>query len=129
MRENFEALEKCPANYVPLSPISFLNRAAEVFADDIAEVHGETRRTWAETAERIRRVASGLQAKGVGLGDTVSVIAPNIPALFELHYAVPMIGGVLGAINTRLEPETIGYILDHSDSKIVIVEWICRGPL
>ncbi len=122
MRENFEALEKCPANYVPLSPISFLNRAAEVFADDVAEVHGDTRRTWAETAERIRRVAGGLQAKGVQLGDTVSVIAPNIPALFELHYAVPMIGGVLGAINTRLEPETVGYILDHSDSKIVIVD-------
>ena len=76
MHENFEALEKCDANFVPLSPISFLNRAADVFANDTAVVHGDTRRTWAETAERIRRVAGGLRAKGIGLGDTVSVIAP-----------------------------------------------------
>ncbi len=126
MRENFEAMEKCAANYVPLSPLSFLNRAEEVFATETAVVHGATRRTWAETATRVRRVAGGLQAKGVGLGDTVSVIAPNIPQLFELHYAVPMIGGVLGAINTRLEPETVGYILDHSDSKLVIVDTAFR---
>ncbi|MCG6882694.1 MAG: AMP-binding protein [Silicimonas sp.] len=122
MHKNFEALEKCPANYVPLSPISFLNRAAEVFATDTAVVHGDIRRNWRDTADRIRRVAGALAARGVGLGDTVSVIAPNIPALFELHYSVPMAGGVLGAINTRLEAETIGYILEHSDSKLVIVD-------
>ena len=122
MRENFEALEKCDANFVPLSPISFLNRAADVFANDTAVVHGDTRRTWAQTAER----PGGLRAKGIGLGDTVSVIAPNIPELFELHYAVPLTGGVLGAINTRLEAETIGYILDHSDSKMVIVDTAFR---
>ena len=121
MREHFEALDKCAANYVPLSPISFLNRGADVFAKDTAVVYGDTRRTWAETAARIRRVAGGLRAKGVELGETVSVIAPNIPELFELHYAVPLIGGVLGALNTRLEPETVGYILEHSDSKLVIV--------
>ncbi len=126
MREHFEAMEKNAANYVPLSPISFLNRAAEVFANDTAVVHGDIRRTWAETAARIRRVAGGLRAKGIGLGDTVSVVAPNIPELFELHYAVPLTGGVLGAINTRLEPETVGYILEHSDSKLVIVDTALR---
>ncbi len=126
MQSNFDALEKCAANFVPLSPISFLNRAAEVFADDTAVVYGDTRRSWAETAARIRRVAGGLRAKGVGLGDTVSVIAPNIPELFELHFAVPLTGGVLGAVNTRLEAETIGYILEHSDSKIVIVDTALR---
>ncbi|MEM7719339.1 MAG: AMP-binding protein [Pseudomonadota bacterium] len=126
MRENFEALEKCDANFVPLSPISFLNRAADVFATDTAVVYGATRRTWAETAVRIRCVAGGLAARGIGLGDTVSVIAPNIPELFELHFAVPLAGGVLGAINTRLEAETIGYILGHSDSKLVIVDTTLR---
>jgi fatty-acyl-CoA synthase len=126
MHENFEALEKCDANFVPLSPISFLNRAADVFANDTAVVYGDTSRTWAETADRIRRVAGGLKPRGVGLGDTVSVIAPNIPELFELHFAVPLTGGVLGAINTRLEAETIGYILEHSDSKMVIVDTAFR---
>ena len=126
MRENFEALEKCAANYVPLSPISFLNRAAEVFGPETAEVYKDTRRTWAETADRIRRVANGLKAHGIGLGDTVSVIAPNIPELFELHYAVPMTGGVLGAINTRLEADTVGYIFGHSDTKLVIVDTAFR---
>lgn len=126
MRENFEALEKCDANFVALSPISFLNRAADVFAHDVAVVHGDARRTWSQTATRIRSVAAGLRARGIGLGDTVSVIAPNLPELFELHFAVPMAGGVLGAINTRLEAETIGYILDHSDSKLVIVDTALR---
>jgi fatty-acyl-CoA synthase len=126
MRENFEALDKCGANHVPLSPISFLNRAAEVFGPETAVVYGKDRRSWAETADRVRRVAGGLQAMGVGLGDTVSVLAPNIPELFELHFAVAMTGGVLGAINIRLEPETVGYILDHSDCKIVIVDTAFR---
>ncbi|MGR3515087.1 MAG: AMP-binding protein [Paracoccaceae bacterium] len=129
MREHFEALERTAANYVPLSPISFLNRAADVFANDTAVVYGDARRTWAETADRIRRVAGGLRAHGIGLGETVSVLAPNIPELFELHFAVPLTGGVLGAINTRLEPETIGYILDHSDSRVVIVDTELRGVL
>ena len=129
MRENFEALEKCGANYVPLSPISFLNRAAEVFGPEPAVVYGDQRRTWAETADRIRRVAKGLQDMGVGLGDTVSVIAPNIPEIFELHFAVAMTGGVLGAINIRLEPETVGYVLEHSDSKVVIVDTAFRKLL
>jgi len=129
MRKHFEALERSAANYVPLSPISFLNRAADVFAADTAVVYGDQRRTWAETADRIRRVASGLRAHGIKLGETVSVLAPNIPELFELHFAVPLTGGVLGTINTRLEPETIGYILDHSDSRVVIVDTEFRDLL
>jgi fatty-acyl-CoA synthase len=127
MREHYEALDKCPANYVPLSPISFLNRAAQVFAPDPAIVYKDTRRTWAETSDRIRRIANGLKAKGIGLGDTVSVIAPNIPELFELHFAVPMTGGVLGAINTRLEADTVGYIFGHSDTKLVIADTAYRA--
>ena len=129
MRENFEALEKCPANYVPLSPISFLNRAADVFGPETAVVYGDERRTWGQTADRIRRVANGLKEMGAGLGDTVSVIAPNIPELFELHFAVPLTGGVLGAINIRLEPETVGYILQHSDCRVVVVDTAFRELL
>lgn len=120
MRDHFDALSTKAANHVPLSPVSFLVRAAEVHANHVAVVHGGTRRTWAEVHDRIRRVAGGLAARGIRLGDTVTVVAPNIPELFELHFAVPMVGGVLSALNTRLEAETIAYILDHSDSALLL---------
>lgn len=129
MQRHFDAFAPDAANHVALSPLSFLDRAAVVYADDPAIAYGETRRTWAETAERIRRVAAGLKARGIGLGDTVAVLSPNIPELFELHYAVPMAGGVLSAINIRLEPETIGYILAHSDCQLVICDTALRPPL
>ncbi|MEM9475305.1 MAG: AMP-binding protein [Pseudomonadota bacterium] len=129
MQRHFDAFAPDAANHVALSPLSFLDRAAVVYADDPAIAYGETRRGWAETAERIRRVAAGLKARGIGLGDTVAVLSPNIPELFELHYAVPMAGGVLSAINIRLEPETIGYILDHSDCKLVICDAALRPAL
>ncbi|TRD22209.1 AMP-binding protein [Palleronia caenipelagi] len=121
MRENFEALERNPANHVPLSPVSFLRRAARVHRDDIATVQGETRRSWAEVHDRVCRVAGGLRARGIGVGDTVTVLSGNLPELFELHFAVPMAGAVLSALNTRLEPATIAYILDHSDSQLLMV--------
>ena len=120
MREHFDALMANPANHVPLSPVSFLTRAATVYEADTAVVQGPTRRTWAEVHDRVRRVAGGLAAHGIRLGDTVAVIAPNLPELFEAHFAVPMCGGVLSALNTRLEPETIGYILAHSDARVVL---------
>ncbi len=122
MREDFDAPGRVPANHVPLSPVSFLNRAAEVHADRVAVVYGPVRRTWAETGARIRAVAGALEARGIGPGDSVAVIAPNIPEMFELHFAVPMAGGVLTALNTRLEAETVAYILDHSESRLAIVD-------
>ncbi len=120
MQAHFDALGMTAANHVPLSPVSFLERAAIVHAADTAVVHGETRRTWAQVHDRVRRVAGGLAALGIGPGDTVAVIAPNLPELFELHFAVPMCGGVLSALNTRLEAETIAYILAHSDARLVL---------
>ncbi|MEX0286172.1 MAG: AMP-binding protein [Paracoccaceae bacterium] len=122
MREAYDALKKTEANHVPLSPISFLRRAESLHGPRTAVIYGDIRRSWTETAARIRAVAGGLQALGVGMGDTVSVLSPNIPELFELHFAMPLTGGVLNTLNTRLEPETIAYILDHADTKLVIVD-------
>ena len=120
MQEHFEAFEPGSANHVPLSPVSFLTRAAVVHRDHTATVQGDTRRTWAEVEDRVRRFAGGLAARGIGRGDTVTVLAPNLPELFEAHFAVPMAGAVLSALNTRLEAETSAYILDHSDSRLVL---------
>ncbi len=122
MDKHFEAFEQTAANYVPLSPISFLNRAEAMHGSRTAVIYGDLRRTWTEVALRARNIAGGLRRRGIGKGDTVSVICPNIPELFELHFAVPLSGGVLNAVNTRLEPETIAYILDHADAKLVIVD-------
>ena len=122
MERHYEALPAQPANHVPLTPISFLLRAARVFGTDEAHAYGKTRRSWAEVDGRCRAVAAGLVAKGIGPGDTVSVLAPNIPQMHELHFAVPMSGGVLNTINTRLEPETVAYILEHSDCRLLIAD-------
>lgn len=122
MREQFEAMEKSGANFVPLSPISFLKRASTVYAERAAITYGSLNRTWSETGARCRAIAAGLRRRGIGPGDTVSVLAPNIPELFELHFAVPMAGAVLNTINIRLEPSTVAYILAHSDSRLVIAD-------
>ena len=122
MRHNYQALKKTAANHVPLSPISFLRRADALHGERTAVIYGDTRRSWTETVGRIRAVAGGLKGLGLQRGDTVSVLGPNIPELFELHFAVPLTGAVLNTINTRLEPETIAYILDHADTKLVIVD-------
>ncbi|MEO0544925.1 MAG: AMP-binding protein [Pseudomonadota bacterium] len=122
MRKHFEALQKARANHLALSPISFLRRAADLHGERKAVIYGEVQRNWTETAERICSVAGGLVGLGVQKGDTVSVISPNIPELLELHFAVPLTGGVLNTINTRLEAETIAYILEHADTKLVIVD-------
>ncbi|MEM8542027.1 MAG: AMP-binding protein, partial [Pseudomonadota bacterium] len=107
---------------VALSPISFLKRAESAYAHRESVVYGSIRRNWTETAKRCRTFASALNLAGIKTGDTISVICPNIPEMFELHYSVPMSGAVLNAINTRLEAETIAYILDHADSKLVVAD-------
>ncbi|NNK68813.1 MAG: AMP-binding protein, partial [Rhodobacteraceae bacterium] len=127
MQQHFDALEKTAANHVALSPLSFLHRAAAVYGEREAVVYGDRRQSWRETQARCHAVADSLRAMGIGLGDTVSVLSPNIPELFELHYAVPMTGGVLNTINMRLEPETVAYILDHADSQLVVVDTMFAG--
>lgn len=122
MRANFEALEKTGANHVPLSPLSFLKRTVSIFPDRLAVIYGDYRASWSQTYDRICRVASSLQKLGIKQGDTVAVMAANTPELFELHFAVPMIGAVLNTINTRLEADTVGYILDHGDAVAVITD-------
>jgi fatty-acyl-CoA synthase len=115
-------LDPGPANFVPLSPISFLRRSAEVYPDKIAVVHGRQRFTYAQFLERARRLASALQKRGVGKGDTVAVMAPNVPALLEAHYGVPMAGAVLNAINVRLDAGTVAFILEHGESKVLVAD-------
>lgn len=122
MQANYEAFGKTDANYVSLSPVSFLSRAEALHGSRTAVIYGDVRRDWTETAQRIRSVAAGLMSRGITKGDTVSVLSPNIPALFELHFALPLTGAVINTLNTRLEPETIAYILDHADTKLVIVD-------
>lgn len=122
MQENYEKFEKVSANFVPLSPVSFLNRAEALHGTRTAVIYGDLQRSWAEMAARVRAVAAGLVAMGIGKGDTVSVLCPNIPELFELHFALPLSGAVINTLNTRLEPSTIAYILSHADTKAVIVD-------
>ena len=122
MQENFDKFAKATANYVPLSPVSFLSRAEALHGSRTAVIYWDLQRSWTETATRVRAIAAGLVARGIGRGDTVSALCPNTPELFELHFALPMTGAVLNTLNTRLEAETIAYILDHADTKLVIVD-------
>ncbi len=115
-------LDRTPANYVPLSPVSFLVRAARVYGPRIAVIHGERRYTYAQFLERARRLASALANAGVAKGDTVAIMAPNIPEMLEAHYAVPMLGAVLCSINIRLDAGAVAFILQHSESKVVLVD-------
>jgi len=115
-------LEKNPANYVPLSPLTFIRRAAAVYPQRPAVVHGSERYSWAESYARCRRLASALVRCGIGPGDTVAVMAPNVPAHFEAHLGVPMAGAVLNALNVRLDAETIAFILQHGEAKLLITD-------
>ncbi len=115
-------LGRTQANYAPLSPLSFLPKAAAVYPNRIAIVHGEWRRTWAETYARCRRLASALVQRGVGPGDTVAVVAPNVPAMYEAHFGVPMTGAVLNTLNIRLDAEAIAFQLTHGEAKVVITD-------
>jgi len=115
-------LDRNAANHVALSPLSFLRRTAAVHPERLAVVHGEHRATWAETYRRCRRLASALSRHGVGRHDTVAVMAPNIPAMFEAHFAVPMLGAVLNALNTRLDAAAIAFMLEHGEAKVLIAD-------
>lgn len=115
-------LDRNPANHQPLTPLTFLERAATVFPDHIAIVHGSLRRSYAEFYRRSRQLGSALSARGIGRGDTVSVMLANTPAMLECHYGVPMCGAVLHSINTRLDAGIIAFQLDHAMSQVVIVD-------
>jgi fatty-acyl-CoA synthase len=115
-------LDKNEANHQPLSPLPFLERAASVFPDHIAVVHGNTKLTYAQFYRRCRQFASVLAARGIGRGDTVSVMLANTPPMLEAHYAVPMCGAVLHAINTRLDASVIAFQLEHGESKVLITD-------
>ncbi len=115
-------LGKNPANYQSLSPLSFLQRAAQVFPNHPSIIHGERTYSYAQTYARCIKLASSLTKRGLGIGDTVAIIAPNIPEMLEAHYGVPMAGAVLNTINTRLDAATIAFILDHAQAKAVLVD-------
>ncbi len=115
-------LERTEANFRPLTPLTFLDRAADTYPERIAVRHGALRRTYRELRERCHRLAAGLAALGVGPGDSVAVMAPNIPALLEAHYGVPLAGAVLNALNTRLDARTIAFILGHGEAKVLLVD-------
>ncbi len=117
-----QGLDRRPANHQPLSPLGFLERAAAVFPEHTAIVHGGLRRSYAEFYARARRLASALAARGIGRGHTVSALLLNTPPMLEAHYGVPMAGAVLHAINTRLDARTVAFQLDHAESKLVIVD-------
>ena len=115
-------LPRNPANYAAISPLSFLERTAEVYPQRLAVVHGDLRRNWSEVYRRSRQLASALVARGIGKGDTVAVMLPNTPPMVEAHFGVPMAGAVLNALNTRLDAETIAFMLDHGEARAVIVD-------
>ena len=115
-------LDKCPANHVPLSPLTFLERAAMVFPRKPAIIHGDRTLTWAQTYGRCRRLASALTRRGVGPGDTVAAMLPNVPAMFEAHFGVPMAGAVLNTLNTRLDAESIAFMLKHAEAKVLLTD-------
>jgi fatty-acyl-CoA synthase len=115
-------LDRTAANYVPLSPVSFLVRAARAYGSRVAVIHGERRYSYGEMLERCRRLASALSRASVGPDDTVAILAPNIPEMLEAHYAVPMAGAVLCSINIRLDAAAVAFILQHSEAKVLLVD-------
>jgi fatty-acyl-CoA synthase len=122
-------LPRNEANFAPISPLSFIERTAEVYPDRLAIVHGVLRQTWAQTYARARQLASALLRAGIARNDTVAVMLPNTPPMVEAHFGVPMAGAVLNALNTRLDPEAIAFMLDHGEAKAVIVDPEFAGTL
>ena len=115
-------LDKNDANYIPLSPLTILERTKDIYPNYEAVVYESRSYTWEEVYKRCVKFASALDKLGVKTGDTVSVMAFNTPEIFEAHYSIPMVGAVINAINTRLDPNTVSYILEHSDAKVLIVD-------
>ncbi len=117
-----QGLAPVDANYAVQSPVDFIERTATVYPEYPAVIHGAIRYNWAQTYERCRRLASALKGRGIGRGDTVAVMLPNIPAMVEAHFGVPMIGAVLNTLNVRLDAEAIAFMLDHGEAKVVIAD-------
>src|SRR5258705_9858192 len=117
-----QGLEPNDANYTPLTPVSFLAKAASVYPKRTAIIHGAVRRTWREVFERSRRLASALAKRGVKRGDTVAAMLPNVPAMIELHFGPAMFGAVLNTLNTRLDAEAIAFMLDHGEAKVLFTD-------
>ena len=115
-------LPRTDANFAALTPLSFLERSAQVYPSRLAIVHGDLRQTWSETDARCRRLASALLRRGIGQGDTVAVMLPNTPPMVEAHFGIPMAGAVLNTLNTRLDAEAIAFMLDHGEARAVIVD-------
>ena len=115
-------LDRNRANYTPLTPVSLIARTAHTYPRHLAVVHGGRRYTWAETYARSRRLASALAKKGIGVGDTVALMAANTPEMVEAHFGVPMAGGVLNTLNTRLDAEAIGFMLTHGEARVLITD-------
>ena len=129
MAEERPELHKCAANYVPLTPVSFLARAAKFFGDRTAVVHGNLRFTYAKFYGRARRLADALTKAGIRRGDTVAILAPNVPAMLEAHYAAPMIGAVLNPINIRLDAKSIAFCLEHGEAKLFLADREFHGTI
>ena len=117
-----QSLDKNPANFHPLTPVSFLERSARVFPNKVAIIHGDSTYTYQEFYSRCRQLGSALSKRGIGVGDTVAVMLPNTPAMLEVHYGVPMCGAVLNALNFRLDPATIAFVLGHGEAKILLTD-------
>ena len=115
-------LDKNSANHTPMTPLTFIERTANVYPKKLAIVHGALRQDWQTTYQRCKRLASGLAQLGVGVGDTVAVMLPNTPPMVEAHFGVPMLGAVLNSLNTRLDPEAIAFMLNHGEAKVIIVD-------
>ena len=115
-------LDKNPANYAPLTPLQFIERAAYVYPERLSVVHGARRFTWKETYARCRRLASALAKRGIGKGDTVAAMLANTPEMYECHFGVPMTGGVLNTLNTRLDADAIAFMLNHGEAKVLITD-------
>src|SRR5262245_57043293 len=115
-------LDRNAANFQPLTPLTLLERAASVFPDHTAIIHGKLRRSYSEFYARARRLASALAKRGIKRGDTVSAVLANTPAMLEAHYGVPMTGAVLNTMNTRLDAATIAFQIDHGEAKVLIAD-------
>jgi fatty-acyl-CoA synthase len=117
-----QGLEKNTANYVPLSPLTFIARSAYIYPDRVSVIHGQRRYTWLETFNRAKRLASALEARGIKEGETVAVMLNNTPEMYECHFGVPVTGAVLNTLNTRLDPEAVAFMLNHGEAKILITD-------
>ncbi len=122
MPDAYEELYQVGANFVPLSPLSFIERVAKVYPDRISVIHGDRRYTWSQTYARTRQLASALNKIGVRKGDTVAIMGANTPETYEAHFGIPMAGAVLNTLNIRLDAATISFILDHGEAKVLITD-------